>query len=181
MMDLNVENIVVSTQLAKEFDLKQLANSISDAKYNPEEFPGLVINFDIPKTAALIFSSGKVVCTGIKRIQEVNTAINMVSKKIKCVGVSVYDNPVVDTQNIVASTDFNKDLQLNVIANELIQENVEYEPEQFPGLIYKMRDVGVELLLFSSGKLVCTGAKKIEDVSTAIETMKDNLTSLGVL
>jgi len=181
MADINIENIVVSTQVADELNIQQLADGIPDAKYNPEEFPGLILHFDVPKTAALLFSSGKVICTGAKTMEVVDAAIKKLIKKISSVGASVSKKPDVKTQNIVASADFKKELRLSTVAKGLLLRNVEYEPEQFPGLIYRMDDFGVVLLLFSSGKIVCTGAKKIEDVSSAIDLMKEKLSSLGVL
>jgi len=180
MSDVNIENIVASTHLAESLDLRRLADDIVDSKYNPDEFPGLVLHFETPKTAALLFSSGKVICTGAKNVDDVNTAIGMVIEKVKGVGLSVFDSPKVDMQNIVASFDLKKEMQLGSIAKRLLADNVEYEPEQFPGLVYRMKNLGVVLLLFSSGKLVCTGAKNVEDVNLAVNTMRDKLTSLGI-
>ena len=181
MADMNIENIVASTQIADKLDVKQLSESIPDSKYNPEEFPGLVLHFEKPKTAGLIFSSGKVVCTGAKKKEEVDEAINLIISTIKNVGVKVIEKPDIKMQNIVASADLEKELHLSSIAKSLWLDDVEYEPEQFPGLVYRMDAPGVVLLLFSSGKIVCTGGKNLEDVSEAINTFKDKLSSLGVL
>ena len=101
--------------------------------------------------------------------------------RLKNLEISVNEKPDVKIQNIVASSDFKKELKLRLLAEALMSENVEYEPEQFPGLVYRMDNLGVVLLLFSSGKLVCTGAESLEDVNNAIDTVKDKLTSLGVL
>ena len=60
-------------------------------------------------------------------------------------------------------------------------ENVEYEPEQFPGLVYRLKDPMVAMLLFGSGKIVCAGAKNLEDISTAIDKISLELSSLGLL
>ena len=181
MANITIENIVASTQIAKGLDIKILAEKIADSKYNPEEFPGLILHFKEPKTATLIFSSGKVICTGAKNIEEVDYTIGRIIDEIKKIGIHVMKKPEVKTQNIVASSDLKKELHLDSVAKGLLSENVEYEPEQFPGLVYRMEDLGVVLLLFSSGKLVCTGAKKLEDVSHAIDTMADKLSSMGVL
>ena len=181
MTDINIENIVASTQIADELDIKQLADKIPNSKYDPERFPGLVLHIEKPKTAVLLFSTGNAICTGAKNMEDVNDAINEVVSKIKSVGLLVSGKRKIKTQNIVASSDFKKELQLSSIAKTLLSENVEYEPEQFPGLVYRMDNLGVVLLLFSSGRLVCTGAKKMEDVSTAIDTMKDKLSSMRIL
>lgn len=181
MADINIENIVASSQVADELNIQQLADSMPDAKYNPEEFPGLILHFDVPKTATLLFSSGKVICTGAKTMEDVDATMEKLLKKISDFGASVSKKLEVKTQNIVASADLEKELQLSTVAKGLLLHNVEYEPEQFPGLVYRMDDFGVVLLLFSSGKLVCTGAKKMEDISSAIDSMKEKLSSLGVL
>jgi transcription initiation factor TFIID TATA-box-binding protein len=181
MIDINVENIVVSAQIAEKLDIKRLAEKIPGSKYNPGEFPGLILHFDEPKTAALIFSSGKVVCTGAKSLEQAKETVTKLIDEMKNQGVDTPDEIEVITQNIVASADFKKDLQLSSIAKGMLLDSVEYEPEQFPGLIYKMSDIGTVILLFSSGKMVCTGAKKMDDVHRAIDMMKDKLSSLGVL
>jgi len=181
MTDMNIENIVASTQIADGLDIKQLADVLHDSKYDPEKFPGLVLHLEKPKTALLLFSSGNVICTGAKNMEEVYDAIRQLTNKLKSAGTTVFEMPEIKTQNIVTSSDFKKDLQLSSVAKVLLLENVEYEPEQFPGLVYRMDNLGVVLLLFSSGKLVCTGAKKLEDATTAIDAMKDKLSSMGVL
>lgn len=178
---MNIENIVASTQIADELDIKLLADNIFDSKYDPEKFPGLVLHIEKPKTAVLLFSSGNAICTGAKSLEEVDEAIRETINKIKNVGLPVSENPKIKTQNIVVSSDLKKELQLSSLAKALLSENAEYEPEQFPGLVYRMDNLGVVLLLFGSGKLVCTGAKNLEDTTTAIDTMKDKLSSMGIL
>jgi transcription initiation factor TFIID TATA-box-binding protein len=181
MVDITIENIVASTQIADELDVKRLADAIPDAKYHPESFPGMVLHFEDPKTATLLFSSGKVICTGAKKMGDIDTTMQKLVGKIQKVGISVIKTPEMKTQNIVASADLKKELQLSAIARGLLVQNVEYEPEQFPGLVYRMDDLGAVVLLFSSGKIVCTGAKTVENVSNVIERMKEKLSSLGVL
>ena len=181
MADITIENIVVSTQIADELDIKRLADAIPNAKYHPEDLPGLVLHFEDPKTVTLLFSSGKVICTGAKKMGDIDTTMQKLIGKIQKVGISVIKTPEMKTQNIVASADLKKELQLNIIAKGLLLQNVEYEPEQFPGLVYRMDDLGAVVLLFSSGKIVCTGTKTVENVSNVVERMKEKLSSLGVL
>ena len=181
MVDINIENIVVSAQLAEKLDIKSLAEKIPGSKYNPEEFPGLILHFDDPKTAALIFSSGKVICTGAKSLEEAKETVTKLIDEMKNQRINTPDEIEVITQNIVASADLKKDLQLSSIAKGLLLDNVEYEPEQFPGLVYRVDNIGAVILLFSSGKMVCTGTKKMDDVHRAIDMMKEKLSSLGVL
>jgi transcription initiation factor TFIID TATA-box-binding protein len=181
MADIIIENIVATTQIAKELDIEHLADAIQDSNYDPEEFSGLVLHFNDPKTAALVFSSGEIICTGAKNIDEIEDSMIKTIDKIEKAGISVMDEPEVDIQNIVASLDLKKELDLaNIIMNPLL-ENVEYEPEKLPGLVYRIDGSSVSLLIFGSGKIVCTGAEKLEGASDAIDTIVDKLKSMGVL
>jgi len=181
MEDIKIENIVASAQISDGFDIDELAEKIPDFTYNPDEFSGLTMKLEEPKTAVLLLPSGKVICTGAKVMEDVGVSIKKLIDKIKSVKIKVTAKPKIETQNIIASTDVKKELHLSSISKGLLLENVNYEPDEFPGLIYKMDDFGAVLLLFSSGKIVCTGTKSIEDASKAIEMMKEKLSSLGAL
>jgi len=181
MADMIIENIVATTQIAKELDIEHLADAIQDSNYHPEEFPGLALHFNDPKTATLVLSSGEIICTGAKNIGEIENSMIKTIDKIEESGISVMDEPDVEIQNIVASLDLKKKLNLaNIVMNPLL-ENVEYEPEKFPGLVYRIDDSGVTLLIFGSGKIVCTGAGKLEVASEAIDKIEEKLKSMGVL
>ena len=181
MLDVFVENIVASTSFSEKLDLDIIAQSLEDVEYEPEQFPGLVYRLTEPKTATLLFRSGKANCTGAKNMDDVKTTVDIISKKLKELGLEVYQNPEIVIQNIVAISDLGGELNLNEVAMALGLENVEYEPEQFPGLVYRIRDPRVAMLLFGSGKIVCTGARKISDVSLAVNKLSKELTSLGLI
>jgi transcription initiation factor TFIID TATA-box-binding protein len=182
MAEIRIENVVASTAIASELDLNALAVALTEAEYDPGRFPGLVLRMKEPKTAALLFRSGKVVCTGAQSIDDVTRAITLVCKKVETAGSNgINHKPAIEIQNIVASSNLHADLNLNAIAMGLGLERVEYEPEQFPGLVYRMADPRVVLLLFGSGKLVCTGAKKPEDASRAVDKVRAELSALGLL
>ena len=132
---LKVQNIVATTSLGKPVSLTKLARTQSNTEYNPEQFPGLVLRVKKPKSAVLVFSSGNLVCTGTKSIGQVKQVINSVIKQLRKINVRVREKPRITVQNIVASGSINLMLNLNLLALEL--ENTEYEPEQFPGLVYK--------------------------------------------
>ena len=167
--EVKIVNIVVSTSLETDVPLEKMAATLSNTEYNPEQFPGLVLRIREPKTSALIFSSGKVVCTGAKSMDKVKEAIEQIKISVKKVGVKPIEDPKITIQNIVASGNIGLDLNLNVLAMKL--ENTEYEPEQFPGLVYKLMDAKATFLLFSNGKIVCTGTKSEEDVHNAIDAL----------
>lgn len=172
-MDIRVVNIVVSTSLEQDIPLEKMAATLPNTEYNPEQFPGLVIRIKEPKTSALIFSSGKIVCTGAKTLEKVEESIQQIIKSLEKINVKVTIKPVIKVQNIVASGSINMDLNLNVLAMKL--KNTEYEPEQFPGLVYKLIDAKATFLLFSNGKVVCTGTKSEEEVHAALDKLIQNL------
>ena len=152
--------LVASTSLGDELDLQSIALGLDGAEYEPEQFPGLIYRLKQPKTAILLFRSGKVVCTGAKSMNEVEQSILTVSQQIKKGGQKINMHPRIEVQNIVASSDLGSEINLNAIAVTLGLDRVEYEPEQFPGLVCRIEEPRVVVLLFGSGKLVCTGARK---------------------
>src|SRR5664280_2750302 len=160
---IKIENVVASTKLAEEFDLTVIESEFEGAEYNKQKFPGLVYRVTDPKAAFLVFTSGKVVCTGAKNVADVHTVIGNMAKKLNGIGIKTLENPDITVQNIVASADLHTILNLNAIAIGLGLENIEYEPEQFPGLVYRIDVPKVVVLIFSSGKLVVTGGKSPED------------------
>ncbi len=179
--NIKIENVVASTQIGENIDLNKIAKEVKDAEYKPKQFPGLVLRTKEPKAAALVFRSGKVVCTGSKSVEDARRAVKQVVKIIKSLGIKVFDEPDVKVQNIVASADLGVDLNLNAIAIGLGLENIEYEPEQFPGLVYRLDNPRVVVLIFGSGKMVVTGGKEPEDAKRAVERISEELTALGLM
>ena len=180
MTEITIENIVASTQIADELNLNALSVSIAESKYKPEEFPGLIVHLTEPKTAVLLFSTGKLVCTGAKKPKEIDDALHKICAKIKGTGGILHETYDVAIQNMVASADLKTKMNLTEIAQKMGLENVEYEPEQFPGLIYRMESLHAVMLLFGSGKLICTGVIE-KDIQAAVDSMTDMLASFGVI
>jgi transcription initiation factor TFIID TATA-box-binding protein len=174
--DIRVVNIVVSTSLEHDIPLEKMAATLSNTEYNPEQFPGLVIRIKDPKTSALIFSSGKVVCTGARSMEKVHESIERIIESLKKIGIKITITPKINIQNIVASGSIGMDLNLNVLAMKL--DNTEYEPEQFPGLVYKLMEAKATFLLFSNGKVVCTGTKSEQEVHAALDKLVETLKAL---
>ncbi len=177
---IEIQNVVASTGIGQELDLEALATDIPGADFNPDNFPGLVYRTQDPKAAALIFRSGKIVCTGASSTEEVHGALDIVFKKLQGLGIPVGDDPEITVQNIVSSADLGYSLNLNALAIGLGLEDVEYEPEQFPGLVYRMDDPEVVILLFGSGKIVITGGKTPEDATVGVEKMTERIADLGL-
>ncbi|MCD2200676.1 TATA-box-binding protein [Halorubrum ezzemoulense] len=178
---IQVENVVASSDIGQELDLETLSEDLGATDYDPDNFPGLVYRMHDPKAAALIFRSGKVVCTGAKSVDNVTTALEYVFDELRELGVDVATTPDIEIQNIVSSGDLDHTLNLNAIAIGLGLEHIEYEPEQFPGLVYRLDDPDVVALLFGSGKLVITGGKQLDDAEQALTVIENRLTDLGLL
>jgi len=171
--EIHVVNIVVSASLGHDIPLEKMAATLPNTEYNPEQFPGLVIRIKEPKTSALIFSSGKIVCTGARTMENVHESIRKIIKSLEKINVKIKNFPEVNIQNIVAAGSVGMDLNLNVLAMKL--DNTEYEPEQFPGLVYKLPEQKATFLLFSNGKIVCTGTKSETEVHAALDKLIENL------
>ena len=172
---------MASASLGDDLDLRSVAMTLDGAEYEPEKFPGVIYRLKQPKTAILLFSSGKLVCTGGKSMTQVNESIRTVSAMIRKGGQRILATPKAQVQNIVATSDLESEINLNSIAITLGLDRVEYEPEQFPGLVCRMDKPRVVVLLFGSGKLVCTGARRPSDVTLAVEKITKELQDAGLL
>jgi len=164
-----IQNIVATASLGKPVPLTKLARTQPNTEYNPETFPGLILRVKEPKSAVLVFSSGNLVCTGTKSSIQVRQVINAVIKQLRKINVNVKIKPKITVQNIVASGSINLKLNLNFLALEM--QNTEYEPEQFPGLVYKLVEPTATFLLFSNGKLVCTGTKNKKELDDSMRQL----------
>ncbi len=170
---INIQNVVASGTLNQKVDLNAVVKSFPNAEYRPETFPGVVIRLRRPKTATLIFSSGSLVCTGAKSGRESRRAIMKVVKELKKGGIIILGKPSLKVVNIVASASLGGKVDLEKTVVTL--RKTMYEPEQFPGLIYRMDEPKVVILIFASGNLVCTGAKKEQDVYDAVHKLHGSL------
>jgi transcription initiation factor TFIID TATA-box-binding protein len=170
---IDVQNVVAAVTLNQKVDLNAVVKGYPGVEYRPEQFPGLVFRLKRPKTATLIFNSGKMVCTGAKSEQEARRAVMNVVKELKKGGIIIISKPDFKVVNIVASVSLGGRVDLELAVGAL--GNTMYEPEQFPGLIHRMDEPKVVLLIFASGNLVCTGAKKEQDVYDAVHKLHGSL------
>lgn len=166
---INIQNVVATATLNQRVDLNAVVKSYPGVEYRPDLFPGLVFRLKRPKTATLIFSTGKMVCTGAKSEKESRRAIMKVVKELKKSGIIIISKPDLKVVNIVASSSIGGKVDLEKAVSTLGKSM--YEPEQFPGLIYRMNEPKVVILIFASGSLVCTGAKKEQDVYDAVHKL----------
>jgi len=170
---IHIQNVVAAAALNQKVDLNAVVKSYPGVEYRPEQFPGLVFRLKRPKTATLIFSSGKMVCTGARSEGEARGAVMTVVKELKKGGIIIIGKPDFKVVNIVASVSLGGKVDLELAVNAL--KKTMYEPEQFPGLIYRMDEPKVVILIFASGNLVCTGAKKEQDVYDAVHKLHGSL------
>jgi len=171
--EVKIENIVATVIVGNELDLNLIETKIPEVDYNPDQFPGLVFRLEHPKVTVLIFKSGKMVITGAKSVKQLVSVVKKILKTFKEKGIEIVGRPQIQIQNIVASANLKVHIDLETAAMEL--ENSLYEPEQFPGLIYRMDSPRVVMLIFSSGKMVITGAKREDEVIEAIRKVAKKL------
>ena len=168
-----IENIVSTANLGCTLKLREIALQAKNAEYNPKRFSAVIMKIKEPRTTALIFSSGKIVCLGAKTEEESKKACRKFAKIIKSLGYPVIFKEF-KFQNIVGSAYVQNQLSLmklyiyllknSFTKNKTYKKLVFYEPEQFPGLIYRMIEPNIVLLIFVSGKIVLTGGKSREDI-----------------
>ncbi|PAA69675.1 hypothetical protein BOX15_Mlig031723g3 [Macrostomum lignano] len=164
-----LQNIVCTVNLGCKLDLKKIALHARNAEYNPKRFAAVIMRIRDPRTTALIFSSGKMVCTGAKSEEQAKLAARKYARIIQKL-----DFPAKFTdfkiQNMVGSCDVRFPIRLEGLVLSYSQFS-SYEPELFPGLIYRMVKPKIVLLVFVSGKVVLTGAKVREEIYEAFNNI----------
>jgi len=170
---ISIENVVASATIEQRLDLKEITKKFPDVEWNPEQFPGAVFRLKNPRTATLLFRTGKMVCTGGKSEELARKAVKKVVQKLRKRKIKIKKEATVTIQNIVASINLGGRVHLEEAARSLPRSM--YEPEQFPGLIHRMLDPKTVILIFSSGKLVCTGGKTEKDVYRSVNQLHNLL------
>jgi transcription initiation factor TFIID TATA-box-binding protein len=163
---ISIVNVVASASIDQRLDLIDITKKFPDVEYHPEQFPGAVFRLKSPKTATLLFSSGKMVCTGAKSQELAETAVSKVVEILRKGKIKIKNDALVTIQNIVSSINLGGRVNLEQAARTLPRSM--YEPEQFPGLIHRMLDPKTVILIFASGKLVCVGAKLEKDIHRSV-------------
>ena len=174
-----VVNIVASVNVKEEIDLYRIARKYKDIEWNPERFPGLTMRIPKPKSCVLIFKTGKLIVTGVSKENDVYTVTNYVIERLKNAGIHIKSEPEIKIQNVVASGDLGSEINLDMAS--ILMERAIYEPEVFPGMIYRMNKPKAAYLIFSSGKIVIAGAKTEEIIKEGVEKLKSQLEELDLL
>uniref|UniRef100_A0A1A8MJ77 TATA box binding protein n=4 Tax=Nothobranchius TaxID=28779 RepID=A0A1A8MJ77_9TELE len=164
-----LQNIVSTVNLGCKLDLKTIALRARNAEYNPKRFAAVIMRIREPRTTALIFSSGKMVCTGAKSEEQSRLAARKYARVVQKLGfpAKFLDFKI---QNMVGSCDVKFPIRLEGLVLTH-QQFSSYEPELFPGLIYRMIKPRIVLLIFVSGKVVLTGAKVRSEIYEAFENI----------
>ena len=168
-----IVNVVASATIEQQLDLKDITKKFPEVEWNPEQFPGAVFRLRNPKTATLLFGSGKMVCTGSKSEEMAVKAVNTVVQKLRKGKIKIKNDPIVTVQNIVSSINLGGKVSLEQAARTLPRSM--YEPEQFPGLIHRMLDPKTVILIFASGKLVCVGARQEDEIHRSVNQIHNEL------
>jgi transcription initiation factor TFIID TATA-box-binding protein len=163
-----VVNVVASATLGQRVDLNAVVKGFANAGFPSERFPGLAFRLKKPKTTSLIFRSGKIVCTGGRSEKDAVKAVKNIVKELSKRGIIIPKRPEVKINNMVASANLGRMVDLASVCT--LQRTI-YEPEQFPALIYQMDDPKVVFLIFSTGRLICVGAKNEKEIHVAIKAL----------
>jgi transcription initiation factor TFIID TATA-box-binding protein len=182
--EFRVENVVATASLNEPLELDAIVKAFPWTEWRPEVFPGLAFRLKRPKTCTLLFKTGRMVCTGAKSEREAGKAVLKVVRQLKKAGIITTPRvkPEMRIQNIVASGSLGSPVDLEGLCQRTrVGESVMYEPEQFPGAIYRMESPSIVFLIFSVGKIVCVGAKKEKEFYEAVETLRRRLEEMDVL
>ncbi len=179
--EIAIQNVVGVASIEQELDLEAVNSDFPAAQFNPDNFPGLVYRIQEPRSALLIFRSGKIVTTGSDSPEDAIESVNIACDSLRDLGIPIAETVDVEIVNMVCSGDLETDVNLNAVAIGLGFENVEYEPEQFPGLVYRIDDFDVVVLVFSSGKTIITGCGTIDDAHAGFERIRGKLDDLALI
>jgi transcription initiation factor TFIID TATA-box-binding protein len=174
---IKIENVVASGALKQRIDLNAVVQAFPEAEYRPKRFPGVILRLKRPSTTFLIFRNGKLVCVGARSEKETEIALRKLARKLEKAGIPIVGKPEIQTKNVVASASLGGSvdlLKLYESATEM-RGRVMYEPEQFPGLVYRMDSPKAVFLIYSNGKVVCVGARKEKDVKNAVIKLRQQL------
>lgn len=175
---VEIVNVVGSGDLEVELDLENLADDIEVADFEPDNHPEMFIQFDDESPLIIVYRTGKYIIRGggtherlfnaKERFLDLFVDLDVISESVET---------TFEVKNVVCVGDLGRTVDLTKLTLTLGMESVEYEPEQFPGLVYRPDGSAVTLLVFGSGKVVLTGSSKVENAEAALESLKEDLTN----
>ena len=176
VLPVHIEDVTTVTNLGIDIPLDKMVPDDGQSDYDTEESAGVVYRIKEPKATALIFSSGKIVCTGTKSIREAEEAIRSVVERIKELGVEVSSEPEMEIEKIVAAFRLKDSMNLEELAPKL--EGARYDTEKLPGIVYRTDEPTAEFLILER-KIICTCGKSIKEVQAAMKKLKEKLEKAG--
>jgi len=179
--DITISNIVGSLTLGRRFDLNALSEDLPNTDYHPERYHSTIFRPDDDSSITIIIpASGRISITGAASKDELIDSTEMFLESLGELGIKI-DKSTDDIyiQNIVANFDFDREFDLTTLSIDLGMEQTEYEPEQFPGIIYRSAQ-NATILIFNSGKCVITGAKSYSEIFKVLTEIYNEMSDLGV-
>ena len=173
-------NVVGGGDLNREVRLDQLYNDLTapTVRYNPESFSALYVKFQDSGPAVMVFSSGKYNIAGAKSVESLKSASDFLLNNLSGLGIEINQSDVeVEVRNRVYVDDCGFELDLEILLPDLGFENTEYEPEIFPGIMYRPSSGGL-LIIFRSGKVMVTGLSDPQRSKNTIRRVKTRISEL---
>ncbi|RME79381.1 MAG: TATA-box-binding protein [Methanobacteriota archaeon] len=179
-----ITNVVAAGNLGLELDLYKLPSKFKNIEYEPEQFPGAILKFNKPKATLLVFKNGKIVIVGCKDRKTIEAAIIKAYELLAPVASKIYkklNRKKLDYEvtNMVAAADLEMEMDLFKVTMG-VSEDIEYEPEQFPGAILKLRDPKISILVFKNGKLIIAGGRTKAEIEKALVKVKKILSKFAM-
>ena len=172
-------------KLCRELDLTGLAHdlNVAELQYEPSKYHGIIARFSESGPAVLIYRSGSFSISGAESLEQLSENFGRFENEMEALLGKVEYEIEFEIRNLVHRTtipveETGGSLNLNALAIGLEVENVEYEPEQFPGLMYRPPDLPGLYLIFASGALVSTGHADPDIASDGIEEVSDRVLEL---
>jgi len=166
---MQIINSVQSINLKSKIDLQQILEHLTDS-YKPAKFPGIVLKLKEPKVAFLIFGSGKIICSGAKSLEDGEKAFQILLAELRKYNLFSGPDPEIIVQNLVAMDKFDFNLDIEKM---FYLDNVIYEPEMFPGAIFKIEQPEATFLLFANGYFICSGCRSKAEIKRAIKKLEE--------
>jgi len=177
---VTVSNIVGSLDLDRRIDLNALSQDLQNTEYHPERYHSAIFRVKSDSSATIMIpASGQTSITGTTSKEELIDSAEIFLDSLRDLGITINNSDEITIQNIVANFYFQREFDLAALSVGLGIEKTEYEPEQFPGVIYRSSQ-NAAILIFNSGKCVITGAKSYLEVFEVINEIYDELESIGV-
>ena len=175
-----VVNVVASGSLDIELDLEQVAKDLrSKAEYDPDKYPGMYLRFEEDAPLVTVYRTGKYIVTGADSEDEAHAMRERFLDLLADNGMMTNpDDKWFQMQNFVCTAELGESLNLNALAIGLGLESTEYEPEQFPGLIYRPSKADSVVLLFASGRVVITGSPNLNAAEHTFAALEDEVTDV---